>query len=399
MTSALPTSPPPRSLRWSGLHQAARAPRGATALAQGSVGFLMTSLGPCLVLLSRDLAIPRGRLSWLSSGFGVGLILAGLAGEQVLRLGARRLLRAAACAIAAGGILLAAAASLPAAQGGALLLGLGAAAVMLVSPVLLAGPRAAADLTFANAMNASAGIAAPLLLSAAEAGLGRGRLALLLPLPALLWLAASRLPAPARAVAPEPPRARSPVRSRLAAARASLALVGAIAPEFFFVVWGAARLQDSGLGAAAASASAAAFPIGLAAGRLVVPRLLGRIPVIGAGVALALAGALLCAAPVGPVLTTAALALAGLGISPLNPMLVDQLVRTPGLDLGRAAALGALASGAAVLGAPLFLSALASAVSLRLGFLAAVPLLAAVLLLHRRERPHGGGAESDPRPA
>jgi hypothetical protein len=349
----------------------------------------LASLGPCLILLAHDLAVPRGRLSWLSGGFGAGLLLAGISGERLLRLGVWPLLRFSAGAIAAGGGLLSIAFSIPLTQAGALLLGVGGAGVMLVCPVLLAGPRAAADLTFANAMNATAGIASPLLLGAAEASFGHGRAALLLAVPGLLWLAASRCPSPRPVppTAPEPARTRPRVRVRLAAARASLALVGAISPEFFFVIWGAARLQDSGLGAVAASASAAAFPVGLAAGRLAVPRLIGRIPVIATGATLALAGALLAAAPGGPVLTTAALALAGLGISPLNPMLVDQLVRTPGLDLGRAAALGSLASGAAVLGAPLLLNALASRVSLRLGFLAAVPLLLLVMVLRRREQP------------
>jgi hypothetical protein len=308
-------------------------------------------------------------------------------------------LRGSAIAIAAGGALLSVAFSIPLTQAAALLLGVGGAGVMLVCPVLLAGPRAAADLTFANAMNATAGIAAPLLLGAAEASLGHGRVALLLPLPGLLWLAAVRRPPPLARVAVPEPRIRPQGRAGWAAARASLALVGAISPEFFFVVWGAARLQDSGMGAVAASASAAAFPVGMAVGRLLVPRLLGRFPVIASGVALGLCGALLAAAPGGPVLTTAALALAGLGISPLNPMLVDQLVRTPGLDLGRAAALGSFASGAAVLGAPLLLNALASVVSLRLGFLAAVPLLLGVLLLRGREGPltgQGAGMASPP---
>jgi hypothetical protein len=361
----------------------------------------MASLGPCLILLAHDLAVPRGRLSWLSGGFGAGLLLAGVGGERLLRFGAWPLLRFSAGAIASGGALLSVAFSIPLTQAGALLLGVGGAGVMLVCPVLLAGPRAAADLTFANAMNATAGIAAPLLLGAAQASFGHGRAALLLPVPGLLWLAAARRPSPrpVPATVPEPPRARPQVGTRLAAARASLALVGAISPEFFFVMWGAARLQGSGLGAVAASASAAAFPVGLAAGRLVVPRLLGRIPVVATGVTLALAGVLLAAAPGGPVLTTTALALAGLGISPLNPLLVDQLIRTSGLDLGRAAALGSIASGAAVLGAPLLLNALASVVSLRLGFLAAVPLLMLVLVLRRRERPapaQGSGMASPP---
>jgi hypothetical protein len=379
---------PARPSWWPAWREAARTPRGVAALGQASIGFLLSSLGPCLVLLSRDLAVPRGRLSWVSGGFGAGLLLVGLTGERLLRLGTWRMVRISAVAVALGGLLLALAFALPLAQAGALVLGIGAAGVVLVCPVILAGPGAAAQLTFATAVSSVAGIVSPLLLSAAEASLGHGRLALLLPVPALLWLATTRRPAslPAQAAAPARPRARLAGRSRLAAARAWVTLMFAVSPEFFFVVWGAARMQDSGLGPAGAAAGAAAFPVGMALGRLLVPRLIGRLPVVAAGVALALAGALLCAAPVGPALATAALALAGLGISPLYPMLADQLMRTPGLDLGRGSALAALGSGVAVLGAPLALNALASAVTLRLGFLAAVPLLLLVLVLRRRER-------------
>jgi hypothetical protein len=45
-----------------------------------------------------------------------------------------------------------------------------------------------------------------------------------------------------------------------------------------------------------------------------------------------------------------------------------------------------------VMGAPILLNALASVVSLRLGFLVAVPLLLLVLVLRRRERPGGAAA-------
>ena len=53
--------------------------------------------------------------------------------------------------------------------------------------------------------------------------------------------------------------------------------------------------------------------------------------------------------------------LAGLGIAPLYPVVLDRLVRTAGLDPRRAAAVGALASGTAVLFAPVLLSVLARA--------------------------------------
>jgi hypothetical protein len=69
----------------------------------------------------------------------------------------------------------------------------------------------------------------------------------------------------------------------------------------------------------------------------------------------------------------------------VSPLLLDQLIRVPGLGPRRGAALGSLASGVSVTGAPLLLSGLASWVPLRVGFLAALPPLVAVILLHRRE--------------
>ncbi len=359
----------------------------ALGIGMGSIGFLVASLGSCLILLARDLAIPRERLSWLSGGFGAALLLLGFVGERLLRIGARRTLQVSSAGVAVGAALLAAATSLHLAQAGALLLGIGAAGVVLTSPVLVAGPGAAGRLTRANAASSLAGVGAPLLLGLVEGLSGRGRLALLLAVPPLLWIAlrpAGPAGAPPAPVPSPAPAERGSVG--WSAARSWLAMVMAVSPEFAFVVWGAARLQDSGLEPGAASAAAAAFPVGMAAGRILSPRLLGRAPVVGVGVALAVAGALLAAAPTGPGLATAALGLAGLGISPLYPVLYDQLVRTPGLPLARGAALGTLASGAAVLAAPVLLSALAGVVSLRTGYLAAVPVLLLVVALHRPGR-------------
>jgi hypothetical protein len=67
--------------------------------------------------------------------------------------------------------------------------------------------------------------------------------------------------------------------------------------------------------------------------------------------------------------------LAGLGIAMLYPLTLARLVQTPGLGLQRGSALAAMASGAAVLGAPVALDLLARGVGLRSAFLAAVPSL------------------------
>jgi hypothetical protein len=357
----------------------------AIAISQGALGYLLAALGPCLILLARDLDVPRTGLAWVSAGFGVGLLLLGLVGERLLAVGAWRVLRGSVAGLSVGAALLGTSRSVYPAQAGALLLGVGGAGIVLVTPVLVSGAGAAKRLVVVLGLSNLTGIGAPLLISAVDATSGLGRAALLLPVPLLAWLAFRRRPA-AAVVAPREPAPAPAAGTARRGARWWLAIVCAVSPEFAFLVWGAARLEDSGLGPAAASAAAAAFPVGMAAGRFLAPRLLDRLPLVPIGVALAAAGAALAAAPVGPALVATACGLAGLGIAPLYPVLLDRLMRKAGLDPRRAAGVGALASGTAVLFAPVLLSVLARAVTLRLGFLAAMPFLLMVLVLYRRGR-------------
>lgn len=360
----------------------------AVAVGQASIGFVLASLGPCLVLLARDLAVPLGDLSWLSAGFGVGLLLLGLGGAHLLHLGAGRVLGGSAAALAGGAALLATTAWLPAAKAGALALGLGGAGLILASWALLSGPEAGRRLTRANAVSSLAGICAPPLMGALDGLSGHGRLALLVSVPTLLWVAATELRAPA---APPAPAASGPspgdspgpgerARFRLVAMR-WIAVVAAVSAEFAFVVWGAARLQESGLSPSAAAACAVAFPVGMGMGRLLAPRLVGRAPLVAGGAVLGLASALVEVTPAPPLLAVAAQWGAGLGIAALFPLLLARLMATPGLGARHGPSIGTTASGVAVLGAPILLNAVAVRSSLRAGFLVAAAGLALVLLL------------------
>jgi hypothetical protein len=260
------------------------------------------------------------------------------------------------------------------AQLGALLVGFGGAAVVLSAPALLIGPGAEAQLTRVNAVSSLAGVSAPVLLGALDGAIGRGRLALLLPVPALVALVLH-----GTAIAPRDTRdaAAAPVSppGRSAVAIRWVAIVAAVCPEFAFVVWAASRLQDAGLGPAGAATAAAAFPIGMGMGRLFGPRFVSGGRAIAAGVSLGVAGTLLVVAPLGPLPVAAGVSLAGLGISMLYPLTLARLVQTPGLGLQRGSALATMASGAAVLGAPVALDWLARGVGLRSAFLAAVPAM------------------------
>ncbi|MBB3725129.1 MFS transporter [Nonomuraea dietziae] len=163
-------------------------------LAQAALGFTVNSLGACLVLLAADLDSAPEELAWLSSSFGVGLLVAGVTGRWALRPGPRPALLGSALVAAAGTILLATGASAVMAAAGALLLGLGAAGFVLVTPALLGGPDAAAGLARAYAAGSVSALFGPLAIGALAATGLSGRLALLIAVPPLLFLAADARP-------------------------------------------------------------------------------------------------------------------------------------------------------------------------------------------------------------
>jgi MFS family permease len=166
-------------------------------------------------------------------------------------------------------------------------------------------------------------------------------------------------------------------------ARGWARVVLAVAVEFCFVIWAVARLLDSGLSIATAALLGSAFPIGMAVGRAVGPvHLRGWSPIVPGGL-LAIGGTLLVSLFDAPSVVTAGLVVAGIGVAPLYPVTLAALVATPGLSQARLAALGASASGVAILLAPAMLAALAGVVDLRTAFLITVPLLAALFLVSR----------------
>ncbi|MGV9327976.1 hypothetical protein [Streptosporangium sandarakinum] len=399
-------------------------------VAQAALGFSVNSLGACLVLLAGDLDAPPESLAWLASSFGAGLLVVGAAGSMLLRSGSRSALFAAALVTAAGAVLLATGAAAAVAAAGALLLGLGAAGIVLVTPALLRGPGAAAGLARANAVGSVSAILGPPAIGALETAGADGRLALLLAVPPLLFLAADTRPRAASPVDAEgsapapfpmadrpggtPPAGRdrsgdtfpvgkgrsgdtspagedpsgAPVPAADAGTRgrtrrtagAWAAIVAAVSIEFCFTIWATARLRDTGLSDGGSAAAATAFLVGMAAGRLAAARLVGRgFPVIPAGCGLAAAGTLLVALPGAPAPVAAGLTLAGLGVAPLYPVTLARLVGVPGLTAARSAAYGALASGTAILAAPSGIAVLGAVLDLRAALLLAVLPLAAGL--------------------
>ena len=347
-------------------------------VAQAAVGFAVSALGSCIVLAARDLGVEEAHLGWLASAFGVGSLVVGAAGRWVLRSGLQRALRTGAAVMAVGVTLVAVGPGVVPIVAGGLLAGLGAAALVLVTPLLLAGPDTTHRLSRATAGSSAAGVMAPAVLGSVDLTGVTGRTALLVVVIPLVAVARSARRSDPDDVAPPVLTGRIPV----GVARRWAAIVLAVAVEFCFVVWGAGRLTETGVGDGAAAALASAFPVGLAVGRLAVPPLMRRgwAPVTAGAAATAAGTALLVAAP-GPGLATLALVVAGIGVAPLYPVLLGDLLTVPGLAAWRAAALSTMASGTAILAAPAVLGVLGDAWGLRISFLVTLPLLGALVVV------------------
>ncbi|NEA35254.1 MFS transporter [Streptomyces sp. SID13031] len=358
-------------------------------VALAALGFLLAGLGACVAVLARDLDLPTDRLALLPSAFAVGLLVIAVIGPWVLRTVAISVvLRIGSIVCALGGVLIAVAPQYGVAIAGGLCVGLGGALLILIAPLLLNGPTAAARLTRVNAFSSATGILAPLAIGAVDRLISTGRLAMLAAVPPLLVLAVI-----ARPGATHVQQARTMGVERrvlVQVARGWARVVLAVAVEFCFVIWAVARLLDSGLSIATAALLGSAFPIGMAVGRAVGPvHVLGWSPVVPGGL-LAIGGTLLVSLFGAPAMVTAGLVVAGIGVAPLYPVTLAALVATPGLSSARLAALGASASGVAILLAPAILATLAGVVDLRTAFLITLPLLIALFLVSRPlNRGHG----------
>ncbi|MFG1628814.1 MFS transporter [Kribbella sp. NPDC049227] len=379
-----------------------------------SMGFVLAGLGACIAILARDLDEPTSRLALLSSGFAIGLLIVALVGPRLLRTWPITTVLALGSVVCSAGIVLLALAPVYAvAVAGGLCIGLGGALLVLVAPLMLNGPTAAARLSRVNAVASGTGILAPLAIGALDSLGPSGRLAILAAVPPLLLLAVLTW----RTASPSPPVRETPVPVLIDSApavglgkrwsgrglkglvprrlgravvlevgRGWLRIVLAVAVEFCFVVWAVARLVSTGLPTATAALLGSAFPIGMAVGRAIGPiQWRAWSPVVPSGL-LAIAGTLLVSLFDSPAAVALGLGVAGFGIAPLYPVTLAALVATPGLSPARLAAVGALASGIAILIAPALLAVLARVLDLRTAYLVTLPLLATLFVLSRGPR-------------
>jgi MFS family permease len=395
-------SPDPAPVAGGGSLAGERAVDLQVGMAMIAVGFFVASMGAVVAILAAEFAVAPESLSWVGSTFGLGLLVVAATGRWLLGRGPRVALTGSAVTFTVGTLLVALSPDLGAVFAGAILEGVGAAVMVLVAPVMLI-TNADVRLTRVNAIASLIGIAASPLIGAIAGTGTSGRLGLLVLVPvqvALLWLlAASRRPRRARvgnasgtaATAPTgaastdaaPAEKRTRVRPATAARR-WLAIVMSVSVEFCYVVWGVSRLLAAGLDMTVAAMLGIAFPIGMTLGRLAGPWLIRRLPAVPFGAAVAITGTLLVALTESWPSVAAGLMVAGIGVATLYPVTLAELMAVPGLQPSHAASLGALASGTAIVLAPVGLAALAGVIDLRLAFLIPIPLLVALVVLHGR---------------
>jgi MFS family permease len=355
-------------------------------LAQAAVGFAVAGTSGALLLLARDLRADYAQLAWVASAFGAGLLLVGATFRTLLRRGPQPLLRAAALTAALGAVLLATGPTAPVAIAGGLLLGLGNAALTLLTPALLHGPDAGRLLARATGIASVAGILAAPVLALVDTAGPSGRLGFaVVAVPLLVLAVTARRPGtapdqhPPQAVEERPGPLRHVVRRWSA-------VVLAVAVEFCFVVWGVVRLQDTGLSPAAATGLSTVFAVGMGVGRLGAARLAHRGDVVLLAGLLVAAATVLTTATASPAATAAGLGAAGLAIALLYPTTLSRLLAAAAPQRG--AAVGALASGTAILLAPPGLGLLAGLVDLRVALpVAVLPLTLALVLVDRSPAP------------
>jgi fucose permease len=366
----------------------------ATWMTYGLVGFfayMETVLGPIMPFLRKELGLGYTAASLHFSAFALGAVLLGFFGDRTVgRWGRHAALWGGAFGVAAGALFLI---SSPSAWGtvpATFAMGICGAQVLVTSQAVLSdrhGEWSAVALTESNVTASACAIVAPLLVGASAAsGLG-WRAALVLPVVALVLLAARFFSRPINLppnTAKDDASADGPILSPLYWAFWTLVALG-VASEWCIGYWGADFLADeTGLTRPAAATSLTAFFAAMLVGRVASSRLARTLPpaaLLAVTLFVALLGFPLFWLSPGTLLALAGLFLTGLGIGGVYPLGISAAIAAAPGNTDAAAARLAIGGGGAILVAPFALGALADKVGIGTAFGIVVPMLLAALSL------------------
>ncbi len=363
-----------------------RIARDRHALAiQAAIGWCIGGLGPVLVLGARDLEVPRYQLAWLGSAFGFGLLGAGVLGRRILSHGAEPVTRIGAIVVTAGVLLLGFGNTVPLLIAGGLLQGIGCSAFLIATPALIGIEGRARRLAIAVGVSSIAGLIAPTVVALADRLFTTGRIGLIVPAFWLVIVALRRVRAAEGLGISRPATGASPGQRMTASTRRRWSvIVLAVSAEFCFWTWGAARLVDGGADVDIASGLAASFAIGMAVGRLIGPRSVGRLGPVALGALVCGSATVVVIPDVSLPILVVAMTLAGLGMAVLYPVSLARLLDDPALPEARLIALAALASGVAITVTPTVLGVLDRIIEIRYAFVLVPVFLAGAVALDRR---------------
>ncbi len=356
-----------------------------TWLAYGMLGFfnyLLSGLGPLMPFLRQELNLSYTVASLHFSAFAIGMIVAGLVGDRIVaRFGRWATFWAGAAGLSVGAVTLTLFRHPALTVGSVLLMGSVGSLALVLIPAVLAdrhGPRRAIAIVEANILAAATGAMSGIVIGAGvQTILGwRGAFLLVLAIPLALALRYRdvALPMPARET-----NSAGDGSARLPAAFWAYwaTVVLAVGIEFSLIFWGADFLVASGLSAGAAATTVSLFLWGMVAGRLAGRQIAQRVAterLLPVSLAVSAAGFLVYWLAPAASLAVAGLFVAGFGVANLFPITSAlALGAAPGLSTEAGARLS-LASGTAILAAPLLLGALADAVGIWLAY-GVVPVL------------------------
>ncbi len=346
----------------------------------GVYNYLLSGLGPLMPSLRQELNLSYTVTSLHFSAWATGMILAGLIGDRLVRAWGRRVVFwLGAAGLALGAVALTLVRQPLLTIGSVLLMGTVGSLALVLIPAVLAdrhGAQRTLAIVEANILSAATGALAGALIGLGQATpVGwRGPWLLILLVPLALFArfrAVSLPPTPVR-----PGGRQSDARLPPAYWAYWVTVMLVVGVEFCLIFWGADFLTAAGQDVSAAAITVSLFLWGMVAGRLVgrqVAQWLAAERLLPVALGISTAGFLLYwLSPVLP-LTILGLFVAGLGVANLFPVTAAlALGAAPGRSNEGGARLS-FASGAAILGAPLVLGALADTIGITLAY-AIVPL-------------------------
>ena len=364
-------------------------PEGAwpSYLAQAAIAYVIYGLGAAGPYLRTQLGLSDAEVGLHSTALAVGLVVAGtVAAGLGRRFGQAAVRGGAIAAIAVAIPVLAATPSIIATLGASLLIGLGAGTLLGHVNATLGAPGgrlARLRLARANVWAMIAAFVGPVIV-AAGASIGPGWWFGLLPALGLLGVVALDLRSRRNAMTAPTDTDRDPLPRAYWLAWAFL--VAAISVEFSIVFWGATLVERrTHVPTPEATAIGALFLGGMFAGRLGLSVGIGAGHDIrrnaAAGLVLAGVGAGVAWVSTAPNLSGFGLFLAGVGVAILYPLgVAAALAGAPG-QLALAGNRLTLASGLAILVAPLALGAIADATGVIAGWGLVLGLVAVAFCL------------------